>query len=89
MALLNKDGHYIKIENVDLSGLVIYRVYKDESQRTNWSGEFETTRQEFCMIDSELLNEKTPGDVSLKSAMIMTGYNGMKRLEQFSDCIDI
>lgn len=92
MALLSPEGHYLKIEDVNLQGQITFRIYKDKDQRTKGPGEFEITKQEVCFVEAPAdlpLNHFSDLNITLKQALISSGYILMRSLPEFEGYTDI
>lgn len=87
MALSNKDGEYIVIEEV-IDQSVTIRFHKDAEHRARYKsgteGKYESTRQETITVSVDM-NRLADPTKSIRDNNIISGYESIKALEEFSD----
>lgn len=91
MALSNKDGEYIVIEEV-IDQSVTIRFHKDTEHRARYKsgteGKYESTRQEMRRVNIDFSTLADPTK-SVRDNNIILGYNALKETQEFSESIDL
>ena len=91
MALQNKDGEYIVIEEVTAKNVTI-RFHKDAEHRARYKSgtesKYENTRQEIRFVDVDL-NILADPEKSVRDNNIILGYTALKNTEEFAESVDL
>lgn len=89
MAIQNEAGEYIVIEQVTRNEVTI-RFHKDAEHRARYkAGEetkYESTRQETRSVKVDMAKLADP-EKSIQDNNIISGYEAIRTLEEFSDAI--
>lgn len=91
MAIQNKSGEYIVVEDV-AQNVVTIRFHKDKEHRARYKagteGRYEGTRQETrsVSVDMNVLADPT---ISIRDNNIIAGYTALKNLHEFSLAINV